>query len=274
MSPIAIPARSLRALAHVLSQGLALTALIALPALAQKPASTSTSTSDGDRVATDNRAIRVIDGDTIEVAGKIINLYGMDAPELGQQCLHNGALWSCGLDAAYALQRLVREGKRTISCSYWGENPKAKTRSTAVCEFGGRDLAQRMITNGLAVAPPSVFPLYPKTQVKAKKTGLGVWRGQFVMPWGWRQGIRLGEETEVEDKDKTCPVKSVIGQDGKRTHVVPTDKNFKETKIDVTAGGRCYLSDEEARLAEVPPPKKIKVKKRRKKRLRKRRPAK
>lgn len=259
MTPFTIHARHTRALA----QALALTAMVALPALAQKPAPKSA----GDRVTADNRAIRVIDGDTIEVSGKLINIYGMDTPELGQQCLHNGALWSCGLDAAYALQRLVREGKRTIKCSYWGEDPKAKNRTMAVCEFGGRDLAQRMITNGLAVAPPGAFPLYPETQIKAKKTGLGIWRGQFIMPWGWRQGIRLGEETLV--KDKPCPVKSVIGKDGKRTHFVPTDKNFKEIKIDETGGGRCFQSDEEARLAEAPPPPK-KIKKRRIKRRKKR----
>ena len=35
-------------------------------------------------------AVRVIDGDTVEIAGQRLQIYGIDAPELGQVCLKRG----------------------------------------------------------------------------------------------------------------------------------------------------------------------------------------
>jgi hypothetical protein len=45
----------------------------------------------------------VIDGDTIEIHGKRIRLFGIDAPEDGQQCSRpDGNRWRCGQHAASA----------------------------------------------------------------------------------------------------------------------------------------------------------------------------
>ncbi len=43
---------------------------------------------------------RVIDGDTIEVAGERVGLHGIDAPESGQRCRRRGVSWLCGADAS------------------------------------------------------------------------------------------------------------------------------------------------------------------------------
>lgn len=46
----------------------------------------------------------VIDGDTIEIAGKRIRMVGIDAPESGQSCADEaGNPWRCGTLAARAL---------------------------------------------------------------------------------------------------------------------------------------------------------------------------
>ena len=37
--------------------------------------------------------MRVIDADTLQVDGKVVQLYGIDAPELGQLCESGGSLW-------------------------------------------------------------------------------------------------------------------------------------------------------------------------------------
>ena len=47
---------------------------------------------------------RVIDGDTIQVAGQRIRLYGIDAAEINQLCQRKGVLWLCGVEAAKTLR--------------------------------------------------------------------------------------------------------------------------------------------------------------------------
>ncbi len=57
---------------------------------------------------------RVIDGDTIEVAGQRIRLHGIDAPESRQHCRRGGECWRCGKDATSALKAFL--GSRPVSC--------------------------------------------------------------------------------------------------------------------------------------------------------------
>jgi endonuclease YncB( thermonuclease family) len=49
----------------------------------------------------------VVDGDTFDLAGERIRLWGIDAPEDDQLCQRNGRPWRCGDDATAALEALV-----------------------------------------------------------------------------------------------------------------------------------------------------------------------
>jgi len=57
----------------------------------------------------------VIDGDTVEIHGKRIRLFGIDAVESGQRCQKDGKPWLCGKDLALALADKI--GEKPITCS-------------------------------------------------------------------------------------------------------------------------------------------------------------
>ena len=46
---------------------------------------------------------RIIDGDTIDIAGERIRLHGIDAPESAQTCVADGVTWPCGQSAVTAM---------------------------------------------------------------------------------------------------------------------------------------------------------------------------
>ena len=57
----------------------------------------------------------VIDGDTIEIHGHRIRLWGIDAPESCQTCPKGGTDWRCGQQAALALDAHL--AGHTVACA-------------------------------------------------------------------------------------------------------------------------------------------------------------
>jgi endonuclease YncB( thermonuclease family) len=126
----------------------------------------------------------VIDGDTIEIHGERIRLYGIDAPESCQTCEDaSGRTWRCGQRAALALQDLI--GRRTVSCQQ--HDIDRYGRIVAQCQQDGIDISEWLVGQGLALA----YRKYSKTYVAAEETGFaarrGMWAGSFTAPWDWRR---------------------------------------------------------------------------------------
>ncbi len=48
---------------------------------------------------------RVIDGDTLDIAGERIRFHGIDAPESRPTCIASGATWPCGQRASVAVSQ-------------------------------------------------------------------------------------------------------------------------------------------------------------------------
>ena len=131
------------------------------------------------------RADAVIDGNTLEIQGERVRLYGIDAFELAQTCLDaRGEPWRCGVEAKVALAELVQG--HPVACTVMVED--AGGGYVARCR--GRDdidLGGYMVSAGLALAERRVADDYADEEAAAKSAGKGVWPGIFVPPWEWRQ---------------------------------------------------------------------------------------
>ena len=140
--------------------------------------------------------VRIIDGDTVEIAGERIRLNGIDTPEASQSCLDDsGKRWRCGREATLALKAIV--GDQAITCK--GDERDKYGRLIAVCYAGANDLNAAMVRQGWALAYRKYSTEYVAEEADAKAKKLGLWRGQFVVPWDWRRGERLTSEVQ-----KTC----------------------------------------------------------------------
>lgn len=128
----------------------------------------------------------VIDGDTIEIRGQRIRLYGIDAPESRQTCEADGQTYRCGQQAALALADHI--GKRTVACEQ--RMPASFGRVVATCRVAGEDLGAWIAASGWGMNDPRYSRDYVDEEATARAARVGIWRGAFVPPWDWRAGQR------------------------------------------------------------------------------------
>ncbi len=126
--------------------------------------------------------VRVIDGDEIEVAGKRVRLYGIEAPELGQTCWYRNKEFPCGLSARRNLWLNVKDQR--LACR---EKSVVDGVVVALCyDAKGRDVAGDQVRSGWALAVPKQVEVYIKAEAEAKRQKLGLWNFKFTKPWDWR----------------------------------------------------------------------------------------
>lgn len=88
---------------------------------------------------------RVVDGDTLEIAGRKIRLLDMDAPEGKQRCADAaGQLYRCGDVATAYLRELI--GSRPVRCE--GSKRDRYRCLLAICYVGNIDLGREMVRAG------------------------------------------------------------------------------------------------------------------------------
>jgi endonuclease YncB( thermonuclease family) len=126
----------------------------------------------------------VVDGDTLDVSGTRIRLYGIDAPESMQTCLIKRQPYRCGERATLALIDLVRG--RTVKCEPMGLDPYRRTLARCRLDGSDTDINAWLVREGLAVAYRSYSYTYLSDELHARAAGRGLWAGTFEMPWDYR----------------------------------------------------------------------------------------
>jgi endonuclease YncB( thermonuclease family) len=130
----------------------------------------------------------VIDGDTLEIHGTRIRLWGIDAPESSQLCRGADSLpYRCGSQAANGLDAFI--ARRPVNCFPLNFDPYGRT--VATCLVGGADLGEWLVHNGLALDWPQYSKgKYDRAQREAERAGRGIWKGSYVEPWLYRACVR------------------------------------------------------------------------------------
>lgn len=189
-------------------------------------------------------AARVIDGDTLDVAGVQIRLFGVDAPELDQPC----GDWPCGRWARDELARLI--GGRQVTCAEGAQDRYG--RLLARCDAGRGDLGLAMVQRGAAFAYRRYANDYVGAERQARAAERGLWRdgGRGVtLPEDFRAaqqqaGVPPGRVPPRPD----CAIKGNVSDSGRVYHL-PGQRDYDRTRIDPARGERWFCSEAEARAA-------------------------
>jgi endonuclease YncB( thermonuclease family) len=199
----------------------------------------------GDIVGT----VRVIDGDTLEVAGTRVRLFAVDAPELGQTCdaprgeSGGDGVWSCG-DWAADRVRATFAGQRA-RCTMLDIDPYG--RAVSRCAVGGADMGARIVAEGWAMAYRRYGLDYDLDEKTAAAAGRGIWSGGAEAPAAYRARIRQSAAAAGPAPDG-CAIKGNISGNGRIYHV-PGQENYADTGINEARGERWFCSEAEAQAA-------------------------
>lgn len=190
-----VPSSHLPALAILLSVAVAPASAQNPPAVPVAPVEEAPLDASGPpRIEGEGRAV---DGRTLLVGAAVVRLFGLAAGD-------DSAL--AGLKARLMLDDLVAGG--AVTCATVDRDRDGALR--AVCEAGGRDLAESLIAAGAAVparadtwsgAVAGIGRRYDAAEAQARAGGLGLWaalrppaedRPPWMPPWLWRIPAGLG----------------------------------------------------------------------------------
>lgn len=139
----------------------------------------------------------VIDGDSLEVSGKRVRLFGIDAPEATQTCERDGERWACGKASTARLRALI--GGEPVTCN--GDDVDQYGRLLAVCTLAGVDLNRTMVAEGWATAFHRYSEDYALDETRARTAKLGLWASNFEAPAEYR----AEERQSISPKRRATP---------------------------------------------------------------------
>ncbi len=196
----------------------------------------------------------VIDGDTIEIQGQRIRLNGVDAPESAQFCINqDGKRYGCGSEAAIVL-KLFLELSVPTRCEFveWDQYG----RYVGDCyRADDVSLAVGIVRSGYALDWPRYSKgKYSTYEAEAKAEKVGMWAGNFEVPWEYRARLRAQETSQKmplvrKHRTQACNIKGNISKKGERIYHVPGQKYYDKTVISTWKGERWFCSEAKARGA-------------------------
>jgi endonuclease YncB( thermonuclease family) len=210
----------------------------------------------------------IVDGDTVEIAGKKIRLEGIDAPETDQICLDaKGERWACGIAARDHLSQ--KAGGKFWKCHVAGTD--RYKRSLASCDVDGLSVNQWIVANGWALSFVRYSHQYDAVEETARRGNAGLWAGAFIAPWDWRhrnkntlvlgaihvpmdaQSILIAPASAADAPSQDCIIKSV-SRNGQCIYHLPGDAYYSSINMK-TKGKRWFCSAEGAEAAGCRAPK-------------------
>ena len=182
----------------------------------------------------------LVDGDTLDLAGRRIRLEGIDAPERAQTCSRGpiGDRFAAGSRATAMLEELI--AGREIACRIEGRDGFG--RDIATCFAGDTNLNAEMVSRGAAWAFLKYSKTYQREEAAARDLGIGVWsancmRAEHFRSERWQRNAAAAPEG--------CPIKGNISRTGRVYHM-PWSAWYDRTSIDESRGERWFCSEDEA----------------------------
>lgn len=191
-------------------------------------------------VAGPNGSIVVIDGDTFDIGGERVRIYGIDAPEKAQTCTRpGGAVWNCG--------RWVEEAVRA---RYTGKGARCEAldrdrhdRIVAQCSVDGQDLGAALVSAGFATAFRRYSSDYIDVEKEAMVAGRGIFGSEMTAPQSFRNAV-----SPAQSAPQDCVIKGNISSGGRIFHM-PGQEHYDRTRINTARGEHWFCSEAEARAA-------------------------
>jgi endonuclease YncB( thermonuclease family) len=130
--------------------------------------------------------VRVLDGETLRLDGRLVRLSGVAAPERGQPCqpAAGGPAFDCGVAAADALAGML--AGRPVECRITGRDRMGRDLGT--CQVGGRELNAALISAGWATAGTGAPAALATLADDARQSGRGLWAAADPAPWSRHRG--------------------------------------------------------------------------------------
>lgn len=203
------------------------------------PSATTSALPDVDPSKLEGRAVAVT-GDRLRVAGSVLTLDGIEAPEPAQQCTRKSGSWRCGAASKDTLAALVRN--RRVSCDVLDDSATGKR---ARCYVEGNDVAEELVRKGSVFSSGGFLSRYSGIESEAQDQKIGLWSGDADRPQDYRDKRWEAAKKSAPDG---CPIKGRI-RSGARTYVLPWASGYDGIKLKASRGERWFCSEQEAEEA-------------------------